>query len=236
MSGLFNKRYSIIQKYMELRLCQAEPKGTVLMFHDIYAPRSAPAEPEIALSAEHFEQLLNQLIKTHRIASIHHFSDVERLTAGNVVLTFDDMFYSAYENAVPLLRERKIPYVAFVATGLVGEPGYLTKEALADLQKDPLCTVGAHSVHHQLFRFQPETVMREVRESTQELGADLFAFPYGSVYACSPENQLEVSRSGCVSCAFSTLDAPLSTHALQNRFFLPRRNMNDTRFEAGSLI
>ncbi|MGO5023959.1 polysaccharide deacetylase family protein [Lawsonibacter sp. LCP25S3_G6] len=236
MSGLFNKRYSIIQKYMELRLSQAEPTGTVLMFHDIYATRSTPPEPGIALSASNFEQLLDQIEKTRRVATIHHFSDVERLTAGDVVLTFDDMFDSAYENAVPLLRERKIPYVAFVATGLVGEPGYLTREALADLQKDPLCTVGAHSVHHQLFRFQPETVIKEVQESVQALGADLFAFPYGSIYACSSKNQLEVSRSGCVSCAFSTLDAPLSKRALQNRFFLPRRNMNDTRFEAGSLI
>ena len=133
---------------------------------------------------------------------------------------------------MPALRERGIPYTVFIATGLVGQPGYITADELGNLQSDPLCTVAAHSVHHGMFRFSPELLEEEVRQSAQRLGANMFAYPYGSVYACSRRNQRDVEASGLFSCAFSTLNADLTAESKKLRFFLPRRNVDDAGYLA----
>ena len=49
---------------------------------------------------------------------------LDRLDAGDarpaVVLTFDDGFGDVYDNAWPLLRERRLPFTVYVASAFVG--------------------------------------------------------------------------------------------------------------------
>ena len=42
-----------------------------------------------------------------------------------ILLTIDDAFLSFYENAWPLLREKKIPFILFVSTREVGSFNYM---------------------------------------------------------------------------------------------------------------
>lgn len=215
------------QKLLERRF-RAQPScGTVLMFHDVYEEGVSPREAGIAISAGNFVLLLDTLAQKHTFVPIKSYDDILAMRAGDVVITFDDMFRSAYLNAVPALRERSVPYTVFIATGLLGQPGYITEDDLKELQADPLCTVAAHSVRHGMFRFSPELLGEEARQSAAQLGASLFAYPYGSVYACSRRNQRDIEASGLFSCAFSTLNADLTAESKKLRFFLPRRNVDD---------
>ena len=43
-----------------------------------------------------------------------------------ILLTIDDAFKSFYEQAWPILRERKIPFLLFVNTREIGSSGYMT--------------------------------------------------------------------------------------------------------------
>lgn len=227
MRNLLHCPFSLWQKLLERRLRGSGRGGAVLMFHDVYPDGERPREPEIAVSAGNFAALLDGLEKRGKLVPLRDYGDVLRMKAGCAALTFDDIFRSAYLNAVPLLRERGIPYTVFAATGLIGCPGYITEKDLTDLAADPLCTLGAHSVTHRMFRFCPELLRKEAEQSGRALGAQLFAYPYGSVYACSRRNRRDVEESGLYVCAFSTLNAELTEEAKKARFFLPRVNVND---------
>ena len=88
-------------------------------------------------------------------------------------------------------------------------------------------------MHHGLLRFEAEdTVRREMRDSKDYLEALLgrevedFAFPYGSVYACSRANIEQVQVCG-FRRGFSTLSRSVTAADLREPWFLPRRNIND---------
>ena len=232
MKPILRYPLSLWQKLLERRFRAQSSCGTVLMFHDVYEEGASPREAGIAISAENFVSLLDALTKEHTVISLKSYDDILAMRTGDVVITFDDMFRSAYRNAVPALRERGIPYTVFIATGLLGQPGYITEDDLKELQADPLCTVAAHSVSHRMFRFSPELLAEEARQSAARLGANLFAYPYGSVYACSRRNQRDIEASGLFSCAFSTLNADLTAESKKLRFFLPRRNVDDAGYLA----
>lgn len=230
MKQLLRYPCAIQQKRTERRYRKQHSCGAVWMLHDVYEDGMKPEEAFIATSKKNFISLLDAI--DGRVRPLHRYQDILNMERGDVVLTFDDIFQSAYQNAIPVLRQRKIPYVAFIATGLVGKSGYVTKEQLEDLAADPLCTIGAHSVTHQMYRFAPGAFPEEAKTSGRALEAELFAFPYGSIYACSRRNRRDLERCGLFSCGFSTLNCDLTKDNRKDRFFLPRRNVND-RFAEG---
>lgn len=135
------------------------------------------------------------------------------------------------------LRGRGLPYTVFIAAGLVGKPGHFSESDLRSLAADPLCTFGAHTVHHGLLRFEAEdTVRREMRDSKDYLEALLgrevedFAFPSGSVYVCSRANIEQVQACG-FRRGVSTLSRSVTASDLREPWFLPRRNINDTNLQ-----
>lgn len=90
---------------------------------------------------------------------------LDRLDAGDiapsVVLTFDDGFDDVYEHAWPLLRERRLPFTVYLASGFVagtmvwegstikGSAGRgLSWSQLGEMVESGLCTVGNHTHRH----------------------------------------------------------------------------------------
>lgn len=218
--------YSLRQKINE-RMPHGPAVSTVYMLHEVYADGETPQDAGCAVSLSRFAAWLDSLDEA-RIAAPWHLS-----AQGSILLTFDDIFASACRWAFPYLRERGLPYTVFIAAGLVGKAGYLSESDLRSLAADPLCTLGAHTVHHGLLRFEAEnTVRREMRDSKDYLEALLgrevedFAFPYGSVYACSRANIEQVQVCG-FRRGFSTLSRSVTAADLREPWFLPRRNIND---------
>lgn len=220
------KAYSLAQKVLELRRFQKNAISQVWMLHEAYADGETPHEAYLAISRDRFAGLLEAY--GFRIRPLSCLAE-----PGSIHVTFDDIFASACQNAVPLLRERRLPYTVFIAPELVDRPGYVTSGQLKDLASDPLCTIGAHSMSHCLMRPLSEAdCLAELADSKRWLEdfcgreVDCFAFPYGSVYACSRANIRQVERAG-FRYGFSTLNRGVLAEDLARPWFLPRINVND---------
>ena len=58
-----------------------------------------------------------------------------------ILLTIDDGFLSFYENAWPILKEKKIPFILFVSTREVGKYNYMTWEQIKEIESSNLATI-----------------------------------------------------------------------------------------------
>lgn len=222
--------YSLRQKINE-RIPHGPAVSTVYMLHEVYADGEAPADAACAVSLSRFTAWLDRL-PADQVGTPEQLNE-----QGAVLLTFDDMFASAYRYALPELRRRKLSYTVFIAPGLLGRKNYITEDELRTLAADPLCTVGAHTMRHEMLRFQKASAVRgELSGSKAYLEAALsreilnFAYPYGSVYACSRANIEQVQACG-FRRGFSTLSRSVTASDLREPWFLPRRNINDTNLQ-----
>ena len=65
-----------------------------------------------------------------------------------ILITIDDAFTSFYDNAWPLLKKNKIPFILFISTEPVGKNGYMTWEQIKELEKEEFAFIGNHSHSH----------------------------------------------------------------------------------------
>lgn len=104
----------------------------------------------------------------------------------------------------------------------------MTWGELRDLAKDPLCTIGAHTVnHYAVARLSAEDSLREMTESKavieQNIGRDVkhFAYPYGDEPAASPRDFLLARQAGFASSVTTRKGVIYPEHA-QHLQALPR--------------
>lgn len=130
-----------------------------------------------------------------RPGDYHHMEAGKRYS----VITFDDAFTSAIDNAVPELLKRRIPFAIFIPAGFLGKspgwsfsPGDKEKServATADeLKKIPseYVTFGSHTVtHRRLSTLDSASAYKEILASKNILESSIgtpiryIAFPYG---------------------------------------------------------
>lgn len=143
-----------------------------------------------------------------------------------VVVTFDDIPDSVYINAYPILKDKQIPFTIFVTPSFVNKEGFITRKHLLELNQDPLCTIGAHTMTHPMLR-EEQNSKWEIEQSKKELEALLgktvkyFAYPFGRYEAVSSSVIKEVEEAG-FECAFCTVNAPITEVSSHSLFFLPR--------------
>ena len=118
--------YSLRQKINE-RMPHGPVVSTVYMLHEVYADGEAPADAACAVSLSRFTAWLDRL-PADRVGTPEQLNE-----QGAVLLTFDDMFASAYRYALPELRRRKLSYTVFIAPGLLGRKNYITEDELRTL-------------------------------------------------------------------------------------------------------
>lgn len=147
------------------------------------------------VNSDEFAKQLDVLAE-HTVLSLDEA--VDQLRNGQdspaAVLTFDDGFADVYDNAWPLLAERKLPFTLYLATAYVG--GRMTWEGstatsdgpalswsqVAEMVASGLCTVGNHT-HRHVPPHQLSTA--ELDACTSEIGHHLgvtprhFAYPWG---------------------------------------------------------
>lgn len=105
-------------------------------------------------------------------------------------------------------------------------------EELASLKSDPLCTIGAHTIHHNaLARLDDEDAHRELVEGARILEMELggwprhFAFPYGFPAAAGPRDFEMAKKAGFVS-AVTTRHGVLYPDHVEHLHALPRISLN----------
>lgn len=136
----------------------AASDATLLIHHRI----GGGTRDELDLPPDAFAEHV-RILENHDVVSLD--TALDRLDAGDrsasVVLTFDDGFVDVYEHAWPLLRERRMPFTIYLASGFVGRPMRwegstatgapgmgLSWRQLAEMLDSGLCTVGNHTHDH----------------------------------------------------------------------------------------
>lgn len=206
------------------------------MFHHITKENISKEAENYTILKNSFEDFLNSLIKQGYI-----FKNITEINLSNnknnVCITFDDGFADTYTIAYPILKQLSIPFCVFITTNYIGMDNYLTKEMLIKLSNDPLCTIGAHSISHKVFRKMETTELeKEISECKVNLekiinkNIDLFAYPYGSIYAVSSKAINIVKKAG-YKYAYSTIKANLNHYALRGKYFIPRINICEKNYK-----
>jgi peptidoglycan/xylan/chitin deacetylase (PgdA/CDA1 family) len=107
-------------------------------------------------------------------------------TEKSIMITIDDGFQSFYQNAWPLLKSKKIPFLLFISTSDVGKNGYINWDQILEIEKSGLGTIGNHSHSHEyLTDFTNENIILDIKKSINifqnKLGYNpiYFSYPFG---------------------------------------------------------
>ena len=103
-----------------------------------------------------------------------------------ILLTIDDGFLSFYQNAWPILKSKRIPFILFVSTREVGKYGYMTWDQINELAKEDFVHIGNHShTHEYLIDRSSEEIKKDLETSIsifkKNLGynSKFFSYPFG---------------------------------------------------------
>lgn len=203
----------------------------IYMFHSI--DEDFDSLHDCSITIDSFKKWLERVVEREEFHPLNSLGMVH----GGSFVTFDDAFQSVADNAVPLLESYRIPFTCFVATDFIGKSGYLSLSSLRELADNDLCTIGSHTLTHPLLsacdQEQSRNEIETSREKLQEIlgrPVDLFAYPYGSFYACSKIN-IEHARSAGYEFAFSTVNRPVGNLKKENRWYLPRINVIESNWK-----
>ncbi len=111
-----------------------------------------------------------------------------------VLITIDDGYQSFYDNAWPILKKDKIPFILFVSTREVGKRGYMSWENIREIEKYDFVEIGNHShTHDYLIDFENQEIENDLKKSISifknEIGKNsaFFSYPFGE-YSSSLKN------------------------------------------------
>ena len=103
-----------------------------------------------------------------------------------ILLTIDDGFLSFYENAWPILKEKKIPFILFVSTREVGAFNYMTWDQIKEIAAEDFVEIGNHSHTHEYLADENNKVIEEdiaksITIFKEKLGKNstFFSYPFG---------------------------------------------------------
>ena len=103
-----------------------------------------------------------------------------------ILLTIDDGYQSFYNNAWPILKSEKIPFILFISTREVGKKGYMSWSNIREIQKYNFVEIGNHShTHEYLVDENKDAIIYDIKKSMsifkRELGknSDFFSYPFG---------------------------------------------------------
>ena len=103
-----------------------------------------------------------------------------------ILLTIDDGLLSFYQNAWPILKEKKIPFILFVNTREVGSFNYMNWEQIRELFNEDFVEIGNHSHSHEYLVDENSDIIRkdilksiEIFENKLGKNSDFFSYPFG---------------------------------------------------------
>jgi peptidoglycan/xylan/chitin deacetylase (PgdA/CDA1 family) len=115
-----------------------------------------------------------------------------------VILSFDDGYADFYTTALPILRDHDFTAVAYVVSGFIGWPGYMTAAQITDADRMGI-EIGSHTVNHaNLARSSSGNVQFQVAASKQALEQLL---GHQVVSFCYPSGQFNGSVAAAVQAA-----------------------------------
>lgn len=221
-------RYLLIKLYWNYKSKNSKTYGVILMFHHI-TDESVETFDTCKCKVSIFKQILeNMQSDGFLFVSIESALDIinNKSNIKFAVVTFDDVPYSMYSNAYPILQALQIPFTLFITTSYLDKDGYLSKLNLKTIASNNLCTIGAHTVSHPVLN-KLKNSREEMENSKKELEniigkkIEFLAYPYGRRNTVSRKN-MEQAKSIGFRCAFGAVQAPISDYTSRFLFYLPR--------------
>ena len=145
--------------------------------------------PSTNIQIDIFKKQL-EIINNDKIKFIHPKNFEQSLSQNKkerkILLTIDDGLLSFYENAWPILKKRKIPFILFVNTREVGLYNYMNWDQILELYNSENVEIGNHSHSHEYLADEsPEIIRRDIEKSIrifkEKLGTNskFFSYPFG---------------------------------------------------------
>lgn len=174
-------------------------QSTVFIYHRFGESRYPSTNIAVDIFAAHIRTLKDSgqlILPLSEI--VEHLRAGRHLPAKSVAITVDDAFDSFLQEAMPIIRQYRIPVTLFVNTDGVGASGYLDWPQLRKLVREGV-DIGNHTATHDylLERAEGESradwekrvrsdILKAQDAFSRELGFRpiLFAYPYGEY---SPE-------------------------------------------------
>lgn len=186
----------------------------VLFYHHIQPQAEAVANKQTSVSTDvgYFERQLAYL-NDHGYTSITALDLVNALRnhAGvpskSVVVSLDDGYGDVYTNAFPLIKRYNIKVSLMIATGLVGNSGFVTWDQLREMKNSGLIYFVDHTWSHYSVQNNIDKIHYEIETARSQIEGnlgqktDLFAYPYGAF----TNLEIQVLREDNFLGAFSTL-------------------------------
>ena len=103
-----------------------------------------------------------------------------------ILLTIDDGFKSFYDQAWPILKKEKIPFILFVNTKEVGTRGYMNWKQIKEISKEKFAHIGNHSYSHEyLIDMKNQEIIDDINLAISDFKLNLgynspfFSYPFG---------------------------------------------------------
>jgi poly-beta-1,6-N-acetyl-D-glucosamine N-deacetylase len=103
-----------------------------------------------------------------------------------ILLTIDDGFKSFFDQAWPILKKEKIPFILFVNTREVGTRGYMNWKQIKEISKEKFAHIGNHSYSHEyLIDMKNQEIIDDINLAISDFKHNLgynspfFSYPFG---------------------------------------------------------
>ena len=157
----------------------------VLMYHRFEENKYPSTNIKIADFVKHLN-----LIKKKQINFVNpnNFEKnlLDRKKEKKILLTIDDGFKSFYDQAWPILKKSKIPFILFVNTREVGTKGYMNWNQIKEISKEKFAHIGNHSYSHEyLVDMSNQEIINDINRATVSFKNNLgnnsvfFSYPFG---------------------------------------------------------
>ena len=156
-----------------------------LMYHRFNENQYPSTNIKIAIFKKQIEQINNKKINFMLPSNFDKNFNLKK-ERKQILLTIDDAFSSFYENAWPILKKEKIPFILFVSTQPVGKYGYMTWEQIREIEKEDFAFIGNHSHSHEYlveynFNEFKKDIDTSIRIFNNNIGYNpiFFSYPFG---------------------------------------------------------
>lgn len=201
------------------------PSSAILMFHHI------TSSPKIKRS----ECMLNTSGFYNFIQCFNNYSSLGSVIAHpqlkKIAITFDDGLEDLCSIAYPYLKEKGIPFTAFIAVDFLDKPGYISTKQLLELSRDKMVTIGSHGISHaSLPNLSTEEKYREIVKSKEVLSEiigrpiDYFAYSHG-LYDDECIKFASAYQNG-----FTVYNRPINHIIKYQKYILPRYNVENPNY------
>ena len=153
-----------------------------------------------------------------------------KLDQRKILFTVDDAFKSFYDNAWPLLKEKKIPFILFVNTREINQKhsNYMNWDQIRELKNSGLVTIGGHSWSHDYFvNMKLEDIEKDIKQSQKDYERELKSISdiYAHTFGETNKDIINLLKKYNYKILFGQHSGVISLN--ENLSFLPRFSLNE---------